>query len=86
MLRTYGRILNIEKFPGRLCNRLISAGFEPVLSNTEKSYIAPYYIQFTTSIKRIIVFHYNIRKSCLYKVAINNYYIYFKKNLIALLL
>ncbi len=34
-----------------LSNQLISTGLEPVLSHTEKSYIASYYKQFPTHIK-----------------------------------
>ena len=40
-----------KKIPVWLQNRLISAGLEPVLSNTEKSCIASYYRQFFTNIK-----------------------------------
>ena len=38
-------------FPERLRNQLISAGLEPVLSLTEKIFIASYYIKFSTNIK-----------------------------------
>ena len=40
-----------KPFPVWLRNRLISDGLEPVLSQTEKSCIAPYYREFFTKIK-----------------------------------
>ena len=49
-----------EKFPVWLRNRLISAGLEPVLSHTEKSFIISYYIQFSTNIK---MYNHNIKNS-----------------------
>ena len=38
-----------------LPNRLISAGLEPVLSHTEKSFIVSYYRQFSTNNKMKII-------------------------------
>ena len=43
--------LLLEGFPVLLRNRLIYAGLEPVLSNTEKSFITSYYRQISTIIK-----------------------------------
>ena len=42
-------------FPVWLRNRLLSAGLEPVLSQTEKACIASNYRQFSTNIKIIII-------------------------------
>ena len=42
-------------FPVWLRNRLISAGLEPALSNTEKSCIALYNRQFSTNVKIKII-------------------------------
>ncbi len=42
-------------FPVWLRNRLLSAGLEPVLSQTEKACIEPNYRQFSTNIKIKII-------------------------------
>ena len=72
ILNTYStHIANGDYCPKWLRNRLKSPGLEPVLSHTDKSYIASYYRQFFTNIKikiiksiqsapRLINFHFNI--------------------------
>ena len=47
--------ISITYFPVWLRNRLLSAGLEPVLSQTEKACIASNYRQFSTNIKIKII-------------------------------
>ena len=59
------KVVIILYFPVWLRNRLLSAGLEPILSQTEKSCIASNYRQFSTNIKIKIIklknFHFDIR-------------------------
>ncbi len=70
-------ILNRNNFQVWLWNRLLSAGLEPVLSQTEKSCIASDYRQFSTN---IIIFILISAESCLLYDATNILSFIFNKN------